>query len=75
MTEKPYHLMTPQERTALRIAQNRAINERVAEKGVATAPVKRGRKPPTQSTADFIRATPEERAELKIGSVIRKVQS
>lgn len=72
---KPYHLMTPAERTALRIAQNRAINERVAASGPATPERKRAQRAPEKSTSDFIRATPEERAALKIGSVIRKVQS
>ncbi len=71
---KPFHLLTPQEKTALRIAQNRAINERIAESGANVAP-KKAQKPPAKSSTDFIRATPEERAALKVGSVIRKVQS
>ncbi len=62
---KPYHLMTPAERTVARIAQNRAISERTGE----TKP----QVPPRQSTGDQIRMTPEERA--KLGTVIRKVQS
>ena len=62
---KPYHLMTPAERTAARIAQNRAISEKVGE---GASP-----KPPVGSSREFIRGTPEERA--KSGSVIRKVQS
>lgn len=57
--------MTPAERTAARIAQNRAISEKIAEG--------KSQRPPVQSTGDFIRATPAERA--KLGSVIRKVQS
>jgi hypothetical protein len=61
---KPYHLMTPAERTAARIAQNRAISEKVGE---GASP-----KPPSGSGREFIRGTPEERA--KFGSVIRKVQ-
>lgn len=62
---KPFHLMTPAERTAARIAQNRAIAEKVAEtKSFLT---------PSRSTGDYIRVTPEERA--KLGSIIRKVQS
>jgi hypothetical protein len=61
---KPYHLMTPAERTAARIAQNRAISERAGE---GASP-----KPPVGSSREFIRGTPEERA--KFGSVIRKVQ-
>ena len=62
---KPYHLMTPAERTAARIAQNRAISEKVGE---GASP-----KPPVGSSREFIRGTREERA--KSGSVIRKVQS
>lgn len=61
---KPFHLMTPAERTAARIAQNRAISEKVGE---GPSP-----KPPIGSSREFIRGTPEERA--KFGSVIRKVQ-
>jgi hypothetical protein len=61
---KPFHLMTPAERTALRIAQNRAIAERAGEV--------KATKPPSKSTAGFIRATPDEHA--KLGGVIRKVQ-
>jgi hypothetical protein len=61
---KPFHLMTPAERTAARIAQNRAISEKVGE---GASP-----KPPVGSSREFIRRTPEERA--KFGSVIRKVQ-
>lgn len=65
---KPFHLMTPAERTAARIAQNKAIAEKIeANKD------KQPRKPPASSTADYIRATPEERG--KLGTVIRKVQS
>jgi hypothetical protein len=71
---KPFHLLSPAEKTALRIAQNRAINERIAESGAGTTP-KKAQKPPAKSSAEFIRATPEERAALKVGSVIRKVQS
>jgi hypothetical protein len=62
--KKAFHLMTPAERTALRIAQNRAIAERTGEI--------KPKKPPTKSTAGYIRATPEEHA--KLGGVIRKVQ-
>jgi hypothetical protein len=64
---KPFHLMTPAERTAARIAQNRAISEKVGEIKIKNL------KPPVRSTGDFIRATPEERG--KLGSMIRKVQS
>ncbi|HEX4227539.1 MAG TPA: hypothetical protein VHZ07_02635 [Bryobacteraceae bacterium] len=69
MTNKPFHLMTPAERTAARIAENRAISEKISEK-IGEGKTQR---PPVQSTGDFIRATPAERA--KLGSVIRKVQS
>lgn len=62
--------MTSAERTAARIAQNRAIDEKIKE---TKMPLK-AKKPPTSSTADFVRATPEERAELH-GSLVRKVQS
>jgi hypothetical protein len=61
---KPFHLMTPAERTAHRIAQNRAIDERAGEV--------KSKKPPSKSTAGYIRATPEEHA--KLGGVIRKIQ-
>jgi len=62
---KPFHLMTPAERTAARIAQNRAISEKIANSKTQQSSFR--------SNADSIRATPEERAEL--GSVIRKVRS
>jgi len=62
---KPYHLMTPAERTAARIAENRAIAEKAGEN--------KNSKPPARSTGDYIRATPEERG--KLGSMIRKVPS
>jgi hypothetical protein len=65
MMNKPYHQMTPAERTAARIAQNRAISEKIGES-------KRSM-PPLSSTSDYTRVTPEERA--KLGSVIRKVSS
>ncbi len=63
---KPFHLLTPAERTALRIAQNRAISEKIAQDKNAKPPV-------STKTDDFTRATPAERA--KLGGVIRKVQS
>jgi hypothetical protein len=62
---KPYHLMTPAERTAARIAQNRIISEKVAETTVQ-------RSPPRSNSENYTRMTPEERA--KVGSVIRKIQ-
>jgi hypothetical protein len=63
MTTKPFHLLTPQEKTVLRIAQNRAITEKVGEKAAAL--------PPSKSSKDHIRSTPEDH----LGSVIRKVQA
>jgi|GEM_PF-2139445 len=74
---KPFHLLSPKEKTALRIAQNRAINERIAVSGAGTTSgrAKTRATVSKSSNTDFIRATPEERAELKVGSVIRKVQS
>jgi hypothetical protein len=72
---KPFHLLTPNEKTALRIAQNRAIAERIAESGAGSTPPKKAQRPPAKSSAEYIRATPEERAAIKVGSVIRKVQS
>ena len=65
---KPFHMLTPAERTALRIAQNRAIDEKIKETKPHAA------KPPAQSSADFTRATPEERARVR-GSLVRKVSS
>ena len=69
-TKKPFHLMTPAERTTARIAQNRAIDERVKESKIAP----KAKKAPASSTADYLRATPEERA-ANLGSLVRKVQS
>ncbi len=73
---KPFHLLTPKERTTLRIAQNRAIAERIAVSGAGTT-TGRAKAPraTAKSSTDFIRATPEERAALKVGGVTRKVQS
>lgn len=62
--DKPYHLMTPAERTTARIAQNRAIDEKAA--------VTHGKRIPAKSTGDYTRGTPEEHG--KSGSVIRKVR-
>lgn len=61
---KPYHLMTPAERTTARIRQNREIDEKVA--------VTEGQRIPAASTRDYVRGTPNERA--KVGGVIRKVR-
>ena len=64
---KPYHLMTPAERTAARIAANRAIAEKIDSE--------KTKKPPTAvTTSDFTRETPEERAARRAG-VIRKIDS
>jgi len=67
---KPFHLLTAAEKTALRIAQNRAIEEKIKE--VRVEP--KAKKPPASSTGDFVRATPEERA-ANMPRLIRKVQS
>ncbi len=67
---KPFHLMTPAERTALRIAQNRAIAERVGEAKTTKPPSKSSSATPT--SAGYTRATPEEHA--KVGGLIRKVR-
>lgn len=66
--DKPFHLMTPAERTALRIAQNRAISEKIAESKTKPA----AKKPPASSTGEYSRMTPEERS--KLGTVIRKLE-
>jgi hypothetical protein len=60
---KPYAMMTPLERTTARIAQNRAITEKIADS--------KSQLPPKASSTDFVRATPEEQA--KRGGLIRKV--
>jgi len=65
LVNKPYHLMTPAERTVARIAQNRASTEKAAQS--------KSQRPPIGSTGDALRLTPEERA--KLGSVIRKIPS
>jgi hypothetical protein len=56
--DKPFHLLTPQEKTILRIAQNRAINEKTKQV------------PPSKSSAEFVRSTPEDH----VGRIIRKVK-
>ncbi len=74
---KPFHLMTPAERTAARIAQNRAIDDKIAENKVQVQPAPvRAQRPPasSSSSAGYVRLTPEERAKTR-GSLIRKVQS
>ncbi len=65
---KPFHMLTPAERTALRIAQNRAIDEKIKETKTQVS------RPPAHSSGDFTRATPEERAKVR-GSLVRKVSS
>jgi hypothetical protein len=75
IASKPFHLLSPAEKTALRIAQNRAINERIAVSGAGQPAAKKAQRVPAKSSTEFLRATPEERAALKMGSVIRKVQS
>jgi hypothetical protein len=63
--KKPFHLMTREEQTAERIAQNRAIAEKLAQA--------KAQAPPARSGPAGVRMTPEERAQLG-GGVIRKVQ-
>jgi hypothetical protein len=63
MTTKPFHLLTPDEKTVLRIAQNRAIAEKVGEKAHAV--------PPSKSSKEYVRSTPEDH----MVSVIRKVKA
>jgi hypothetical protein len=86
--DKPFHLMTPAERTAWRIARNRAIDAKIADKpqpvsvrsnarsggGGARSSVAAARSG-ARGTAGVggTRATPAERAAL--GTVIRKVPS
>ena len=67
---KPFHLLTAAEKTALRIAQNRAIDEKIKEAKIEP----KAKKPPASSSTDFVRATPEERA-ANMPRLIRKVQS
>jgi len=62
---KPYHLMTPAERTAWRIARNNAIAQKIADTKPQAPPV-------GSSVLGGTRATPAERA--AIGTVIRKVR-
>lgn len=71
---KPFHLMTPAERTAARIAQNRAIDEKIKEHRIEAKGDVKAKKPVGSSPSDFIRETPEERAARR-GHLIRKVQS
>lgn len=73
MNDKPFHLMTPAERTVNRIAQNKAITEKIALSSLTPVAVK-PKRPPAASTKEFIRETPEERAGRRAG-VIRKIES
>jgi len=65
--DKPFHLLTPQEKTVLRIAQNRAIAEKVSERPQTAVPPRKS----AAGSAGFTRATPEDHK----GSVIRKVKA
>lgn len=83
--EKAYNLMTPEERTASRIAKNRVISDKIAENQAANPPkakatrasaaktttprTPKATKPPVASTSDFTRASPDEH----VGGVIRKL--
>ena len=72
---KPFHLMTPAERTAVRIAQNRASAEKIALEQIAhgSLPAKKAPRTVAAPSVGGTRATPEDRA--KVGGVIRKVQA
>lgn len=65
--KKPFHLMTREEQTAERIAQNRAITEKLAQRKVSSEPTRT-----VSGGGGGTRMTPEERA--KLAGVIRKVQ-
>ncbi len=66
--------MTPAERTVARIAQNRAIDEKVKDMIPETKKETKAKKPPAGSTAEFVRSTPDERA-ANHPTAIRKVRS
>jgi len=72
---KPFHLLTPAERTALRIAQNRASSEKIALEQIAhgNLPQKKGQRTVAAPSVGGTRATPEDRG--KMGSLIRKVKA
>ena len=59
---KAYSEMTPTERTAYRIAQNREIDARIAAKGIDKTPakVKRTSKSAQVALVDLIRSAPAE---------------
>lgn len=65
--KKPFHLMTREEQTAERIAQNRAITEKLAQSKASSEPARMA-----GGGGGGTRMTPEERA--KLAGVIRKVQ-
>lgn len=73
-TPKPFHLMTPEERTTARIAQNRASSEKIALEQIAhkNVPAKKNSRAVALPSVGGTRATPEDRA--KMGSLIRKVK-
>jgi hypothetical protein len=73
-TTKPFHLMTPAERTTARIAQNRASSEKIALEQIAhgNLPQKKSQRTVAPPSVGGTRATPEDRA--KMGSLIRKVK-
>jgi hypothetical protein len=66
--KKPFHLMTREEQTAERIAQNRAITEKLAQGKASSEPARMA----GGGGGGGTRMTPEERA--KLAGVIRKVQ-
>jgi hypothetical protein len=72
---KPFHLMTPAERTAVRIAQNRASAEKIALEQITRGnlPQRKGQRTVAAPSVGGTRATPEDRG--KMGSLIRKVKS
>jgi hypothetical protein len=72
--DKPFHLMTPAERTALRISQNRAIDEKVALRPAPVGRSKASKQPEPPVSGAGTRMTPEERATKHVNGVIRKVQ-
>ncbi|MGA7415203.1 MAG: hypothetical protein WBW33_32325 [Bryobacteraceae bacterium] len=70
----PFHLLTPAERTTLRIAQNRASSEKIALEQIAhPTPPKKAARTVAAPSVGGTRATPEDRA--KVGGVIRKIKA
>lgn len=70
----PFHLLTPAERTTLRIAQNRASSEKIALEQIANRnlPPKKAARTVAAPSVGGTRATPEDRA--KTAGLIRKVK-